>query len=67
MTVIGPLPVSSLGVVETRDHLLLRSPALAGDEFDDLERSTAEAAEGRDSGTHGSLGGSAADWVGGRL
>ncbi len=50
MTVTGPMPVSALGVVDAHDHLFLRTPALPGDEFDDLERSTAEAAEGRESG-----------------
>ena len=50
MTVTGPMPASALGVVDAHDHLFLRTPALPGDEFDDLERSTAEAREGRGSG-----------------
>jgi phosphotriesterase-related protein len=50
MTVTGPMPASALGVVDAHDHLFLRTPALPGDEFDDLERSTAEALEGRASG-----------------
>ena len=50
MTVTGPMPVSALGVVDAHDHLFLRTPALPGDEFDDVERSTAEAADGRASG-----------------
>lgn len=50
MTVTGLMPVSALGVVDAHDHLFLRSPALPGDEYDDLELSTAEAAEGRESG-----------------
>jgi len=50
MTVTGPMPASSLGAVDAHDHLFLRTPALPGDEFDDLERSTAEAMEGRASG-----------------
>jgi len=50
MTVTGPTPASALGVVDAHDHLFLRSPALAGDEFGDLDRSTAEALEGRASG-----------------
>jgi 5-phospho-D-xylono-1,4-lactonase len=50
MTVTGPMPASRLGVVDAHDHLFLRSPALPGDEFEDLERSTAEAMEGRRSG-----------------
>jgi phosphotriesterase-related protein len=50
MTVTGRLPASGLGVVDAHDHLFMRSPALAGDEFEDLELSTAEAIEGRASG-----------------
>jgi len=50
MTVTGPVPAASLGAVDAHDHLFLRTPALPGDEFDDLERSTAEALEGRASG-----------------
>ncbi len=42
MTVTGPMPASALGVVDAHDHLFLRSPALAGHEFDDLDRSTDE-------------------------
>ena len=50
MTVTGPVPAAALGAVDAHDHLFLRTPALPDDEFDDLERSTAEAVEGRDSG-----------------
>ena len=50
MTVTGRLPASELGVVDAHDHLFLSTPALPGDEFEDLERSTAEAIEGRASG-----------------
>ena len=50
MTVTGPLRTDALGAVDAHDHLFLRTPALPGDEFDDLERSTAEALEGRASG-----------------
>lgn len=50
MTVAGRVPASSLGVVDAHDHLFLRTPALPGDEFEDLERSTAEARAGRESG-----------------
>lgn len=50
MTVTGPMPASGLGVVDAHDHLFLDSPALPGDEFTDLERSTAEVREGRASG-----------------
>ena len=50
MTVTGRLPASRLGVVDAHDHLFMRSPALAGDEFEDLDLSTAEAVEGKGSG-----------------
>jgi len=50
MTVTGRLPASRLGVVDAHDHLFLRTPALPGDEFEDLDRSTAELHEGRASG-----------------
>ena len=50
MTVTGAVPVSRLGVVDAHDHLFLRTPALPGDEFEDLGLSTAEALEGRESG-----------------
>ncbi|MGH2401244.1 MAG: phosphotriesterase family protein [Candidatus Limnocylindria bacterium] len=50
MTVTGRVPASRLGVVDAHDHLFLNSSALPGDEFQDLERSTAEAIEGRVSG-----------------
>ncbi|MEO6579412.1 MAG: aryldialkylphosphatase [Candidatus Limnocylindria bacterium] len=50
MTVTGPMPASELGVVDAHDHLFLHTPALPGDEFEDLERSTAEAVDGRESG-----------------
>jgi 5-phospho-D-xylono-1,4-lactonase len=42
MTVTGPMPASALGVVDAHEHLFLRTPALPGQEFDDLERSTEE-------------------------
>jgi predicted metal-dependent phosphotriesterase family hydrolase len=50
MTVTGPMPASALGVVDAHDHLFLRTPAMPGDEFEDLDRSTAEVREGRASG-----------------
>jgi 5-phospho-D-xylono-1,4-lactonase len=45
MTVTGPQPASSLGVTDAHDHLFMRSSAMPGDEFEDLERSTAEVRE----------------------
>lgn len=50
MTVTGRLPASRLGVVDAHDHLFLTTPALPGDEFEDLDRSTAEVREGFASG-----------------
>ena len=50
MTVTGRRPASTLGVVDAHDHLFLRSPALAGEEFEDLDRSTDEVREGKASG-----------------
>ncbi|MQA87971.1 MAG: aryldialkylphosphatase [Streptosporangiales bacterium] len=49
-TVLGPVPGDDLGAVDAHEHLFLRSPALPGDEFEDLERMTAEAAAVRASG-----------------
>jgi predicted metal-dependent phosphotriesterase family hydrolase len=50
MTVTGPLPAASLGPTDAHEHLFLRSPALPGQDFDDLDRSTQEARAGRASG-----------------
>ena len=50
MTVRGLVGASALGVVDAHDHLFLRTPALPGDEFDDLEPAIAEATDARDSG-----------------
>ncbi|MEJ7803621.1 MAG: aryldialkylphosphatase [Candidatus Limnocylindria bacterium] len=50
MTVTGRMPASKLGVVDAHDHLFLRSPALSGDELDDLHGSSAEVREARASG-----------------
>jgi 5-phospho-D-xylono-1,4-lactonase len=45
MTVTGPVPASSLGVTNAHEHLFLRSPALAGQEITDLDRTTDEVRE----------------------
>jgi len=45
MTVTGPMPASRLGVVNAHEHLFLRTPALPGQEFDDLDRSSEEVRE----------------------
>jgi phosphotriesterase-related protein len=50
MTVLGVVAADELGVVDAHDHLFLSSPALAGQEFADLDRSTAEAVAGKASG-----------------
>jgi len=50
LTVTGPLPADRLGVTDAHDHLFLRSPAMAGQAFDDLDLAVAEVREGRASG-----------------
>jgi phosphotriesterase-related protein len=50
MTVTGSVPASSLGVTDAHDHLFLRSPAMPGQEIEDLECSTAEVI---DAASHG--------------
>lgn len=45
MTVTGPMPASRLGVVNAHEHLFLRTPALPGQGFDDLDRSSEEVRE----------------------
>lgn len=49
-TVLGPIPATELGIVDAHDHLFLRSPALAGQELDDLERAVAELRDGAATG-----------------
>src|SRR5438874_8729244 len=36
VTVLGPIEAGELGVTDAHDHLFLRSPALKGQELDDL-------------------------------
>ncbi|HEX7224121.1 MAG TPA: aryldialkylphosphatase [Candidatus Limnocylindria bacterium] len=50
MTVTGPMPASELGLTNAHDHLFLRSPAMPGQEFEDLDRSAAEV---EDAAAHG--------------
>ncbi len=50
MTVVGPMPAADLGVTNAHDHLFLSSVAMPGQEFDDLERSTAEARDAAEAG-----------------
>src|SRR5207245_7006986 len=42
VTVLGPIAREKLGVTDAHDHLFLRSPALAGQEFEDLDRAVEE-------------------------
>ncbi len=50
VTVTGSLPASALGVTDSHDHLFLRSPALPGQEFDDLEAAVSEVREAQATG-----------------
>lgn len=50
VTVTGPLPAAELGVTDAHDHLFLRTPALPGQELDDLEGAIEEVLDGRRSG-----------------
>jgi 5-phospho-D-xylono-1,4-lactonase len=45
MTVGGPLPARSLGITDAHDHLFLRTPALAGQEMEELEPAVSELRE----------------------
>jgi len=50
ITVLGPIPSAQLGVTDAHDHLFLKSHALAGQEFDDVDRATEEVTSGKGSG-----------------
>lgn len=50
VTVTGPLRPSALGVTDSHDHLFLRTPALPGQQLDDLEAAVAEVRAGQASG-----------------
>lgn len=50
VTVLGPIKAAQLGVTDAHDHLFLRSPALPGQEFDDVDSATEEVAGGKASG-----------------
>lgn len=50
MTVLGPQPPEALGITDAHDHLFLRSPALPGEEIDDLEGVAAEVSEAHRTG-----------------
>jgi predicted metal-dependent phosphotriesterase family hydrolase len=49
-TVLGPVDPASLGVTDAHDHLFLRTPALPGQEFDDLDAMCTEVRGARESG-----------------
>jgi 5-phospho-D-xylono-1,4-lactonase len=42
MTVLGPVSWTDLGFVDAHDHLFLRSPALPGQDFDDVDKAVEE-------------------------
>lgn len=50
VTVAGLVPVSQLGVVDAHDHLFLRTPALAGQELEDLDAAIREVREAKATG-----------------
>lgn len=50
MTVAGAKPAADLGVTNAHDHLFLSSVAMPGQEFDDLERSSAEVRDAAEAG-----------------
>jgi phosphotriesterase-related protein len=42
VTVLGPISPLQLGVTDAHDHLFLRSPALPGQDFDDVDKAAQE-------------------------
>jgi 5-phospho-D-xylono-1,4-lactonase len=50
LTVRGMLPAEQLGITDSHDHLALRSPALAGQEFDDPDKAVEEVLDARETG-----------------
>src|SRR2546430_14528711 len=52
VTVLGPVAREKLGVTDAHDHLFLRSPALAGQEFEDLDRAVEEVTGAARGGMH---------------
>jgi phosphotriesterase-related protein len=50
LTVDGLVDASQLGVTDSHDHLFLRSPALAGQEIEDPDKTIAEVRDGQSSG-----------------
>jgi phosphotriesterase-related protein len=52
VTVLGPVSAATLGVTDAHDHLFLRTPALPGQEFDDLDRAASEVLEAKATGVN---------------
>lgn len=50
MTVLGLIPAEQLGVADSHDHLFLHSPALPGQDFDDVDRAIEEVRDAKRSG-----------------
>lgn len=50
MTVLGPLPAPRLGVTDAHEHLFLRTPALSGDELEELDGALEEVRDGQTTG-----------------
>ncbi len=50
ITVTGPRPVATLGVVDAHDHLFIDSPAMKGQAFEDVDRAILEVREGQSTG-----------------
>ncbi len=50
LTVLGPLPAQELGITDAHDHLALRSPALAGQEFEDVDKAIEEVLDAKSTG-----------------
>src|SRR5437879_13919328 len=42
LTLLGPIPQEQRGVTDAHDHLFLRSPALPGQDFDDVDKAIEE-------------------------
>ena len=52
VTVLGPIDPAKLGTTDAHEHLFLRSPALPGQEFDDVERAIEEVHDAARGGLH---------------
>jgi phosphotriesterase-related protein len=52
VTVLGAIAPDQLGVTDAHDHLFLRTPALPGQEFDDVDSATDEVVAAKRGGLH---------------